>query len=1572
MKRILLFLSLICTIMLGHAQVVRIEFDECDRSMEPAISQAVSIDGRHGCHYVAYANPEELAAFEALNIPYEIDTTVLAAKGNIAAASSIAQMAGWNMYPNYSTFVAMMQNWAATYPNLCKLDTLGYSYNNHLILSLKISDNPFEEEAEPDFLYMSSMHGDEVTGMYFLLRLIDTLLTSYGVAEDLTYFVNNTQLYVIPDANPDGTYKGGDNYVWQPNSSSDLSGRYNGNGVDLNRTYPFPYAYSGTSAAGAMGSSTYQSQYNSTQIENKLMIQFMNSHHFVIALCMHGGAEIMNFPWDTYTSRQKAPADADWWTAMGNRFLNTLRTYTGSASTSSFPRNMYTGALSSTSTAGQCFGGDWYAIGGGWQDYSNFYNHIRAFTLEVSNDKCPYVRDTTIRSGWQNRTYHGAKTYWYYQKQSLINLMNEVHQGVHGFVVDSVTRVPLRAFIEVVNHDADSSQIYSRHVLGDYYRPIADGTYSFRASCPGYITKTYTGVTATYGTPTDLLIELVPEGWVPVEYTVTVESEDNTKGTVSGGGTYLGGQNATISATPTTGYEFDHWNDGNTDNPRVVAVSSDTSFTAYFSAETLTLTVLSEDNAKGTVSGGGDYVYGTTTAIEATPTEHYTFARWQDNNTNNPRSVTVTANATYTAYFNANNYTITVAPNNVAYGTASGSGTFAYGTTTSISATANTGYEFVQWSDGNTDNPRTITVEGNATYTAEFAAIQYTLTVLSEDNAKGTASGSGTFAYGATTTISATPNEHYTFARWNDENTDNPRTVTVTAVATYTAYFNANTYTVTATSANDLFGSVTGSGSYAYNTTATLTATAEEGYNFVSWNDGNTQNPRIITVVSDTALVATFEAGTYSLTVVPNNVAYGSADGSGNYIYGSSATISATPNEGYHFVEWNDGNTDNPRTVTVTGNAAYTATFAINSYTITVSPNNAAYGTTTGTGTYNHGESVTATATANSGYVFDRWSDGTTETPYVFTATQDLDLVAQFSSASQPATYYTLTVLPDNANHGTTYGSGSYQENSEVQISATANTGYTFTQWQDGNTDNPRTVTVTGEATYTAYFAAESYTLTVVPDDANHGTANGSGTYNYGEQVTISAVAAQGYTFTQWQDGNTQNPRTVTVTGEATYTASFATNSYQITVVPNVAAYGTTTGTGTYAYGTQVTIGATANAGYNFTGWNDGNTDNPRTITVTGTTTYTAIFSAESLTITVVPDDPAHGTTTGSGNYPYGSTAAITATAAEGYHFTQWNDGNTQSVRTVTVTASTTYTASFAANNYQITVIPNAANYGTTADTGTYAYGQQVTISATANEGHAFLQWADGNTDNPRTVTVTGNAVYTAVFTTSQYTLMVVPNEADYGTTTGSGVYNYGEQVTISATANNGHRFLRWDDGNTYAIRTVVVTGDATYTAIFETTEYTVNITPNSSTLGSTSGSGVYHYMDVVTAVATPVEGAHFERWSNGSTENPYIFNVTQNVTLIAIFASDHNGGNEGIEDIDGTPLFSLYPNPTTGNVSVQWSDEATATDIEVYNIYGQRLQTVPAGTTVIDLSDYVRGTYLLRVGGKVTKVVKM
>ena len=496
MKRLLFLLTFISAVMLGNAQVVRIQFEECDRSKEMAISKAVSIDRRVGCEYTAYANPQELEALEALGISYEVvSLPENEPKTSIAAATSVEQMEGWNMYPSYSTYVTMMQNWVANYPTICKLDTIGYTYNNHLMLCMKISDNPNETEAEPEFFYMSSMHGDEVTGFYFMLRLIDTLLSSYGTVDELTELVNTTQIYICPDVNPDGTYKEDDDHVWQPNSTSDLSGRYNGNGVDLNRTYPDPFN----------GTGTYEEQYAATEVENKAMIQYMNAHHFVMAGCMHGGAEILNFPWDSYTSTENSVADAAWWTAMGNRFVATLREHTGTASNNSntFPNNLYRtesigGNWWSQNYTEQCFGGDWYKIGGGWQDYSNWYNHIRAFTIEVSRTKCPAISGT-----W------GVKNYWEYQKYSLINMIGEVHQGVHGFVVDSVTREPLHAFIEVVDHDRDSSQIYSRKVLGDYYRMIADGTYTLRVSCPGYKTKTYRNIAVSYGNPTELTIELV-------------------------------------------------------------------------------------------------------------------------------------------------------------------------------------------------------------------------------------------------------------------------------------------------------------------------------------------------------------------------------------------------------------------------------------------------------------------------------------------------------------------------------------------------------------------------------------------------------------------------------------------------------------------------------------------------------------------------------------------------------------------------------------------------------------------------------------------------------------------------------------------------------------------------------------------------------------------------------------------------------------------------------------------------------------------------------------------------------
>jgi Flp pilus assembly protein protease CpaA len=109
-------------------------------------------------------------------------------------------------------------------------------------------------------------------------------------------------------------------------------------------------------------------------------------------------------------------------------------------------------------------------------------------------------------------------------------------------------------------------------------------------------------------------------------------------------------------------------------------------------------------------------------------------------------------------------------------------------------------------------------------------------------------------------------------------------------------------------------------------------------------------------------------------------------------------------------------------------------------------------------------------------------------------------------------------------------------------IEATANYGYHFTQWNDGNTNASRTVIVTADATYTAYFAAnepDTYTITALSANPDMGIVDGSGTYPAGTTVVLTARPFAGYHFLQWQDSDNTNPRTITVTADATYIATF-------------------------------------------------------------------------------------------------------------------------------------------------------------------------------------------------------------------------------------------------------------------------------------------------------------------------------------------------------------------------------------------------------------------------------------------------
>ena len=852
--------------------------------------------------------------------------------------------------------------------------------------------------------------------------------------------------------------------------------------------------------------------------------------------------------------------------------------------------------------------------------------------------------------------------------------------------------------------------------------------------------------------------------------------------------------------------------------------------------------------------------------------------------------------------------------------------------TARIAATANTGYHFLRWNDGNTANPRQITMTQDSSFTAIFVISNSYITVEANDPLLGTVSGTGLYGYNAPVTLTATAYDGYHFLRWNDGNTSNPRYMAAICDTSFTAIFVSNVSIITVNNANPGWGNVGGSGVYYYQNLVSLTATPLYGYHFAQWNDGNTLNPRTVTVAQDSSFTAYFAVNTYSIVGTSNSTAMGSVSGGGSYTYLHNMSLTATPAFGYHFVQWNDQNTDNPRTITVTRDSSFTAQFAANSYTITSEPNDPTMGSAYGSGAYNYNTTATLTAVAEYGYHFTQWSDGVTDNPRTVTVQHAATYTAQFAINS-----YILTVQSSNPAIGTTSGSGSYNYLTPVNITANPNAGYHFSQWSDGNTANPRLVSVTRNATYTAQFAINSYAVSTTSSNSSMGGTSGSGTYSHGSTATLTATAFYGYHFVQWQDGNTDNPRSIVVNDSAHYTAHFAANSYLITAGSSNVTLGSTTGGGSYNYLSQVALTAVPVPHYHFTMWNDSVADNLRTVTVTRDTTFTAHFAIDRHTVSVRTTDALQGTTSGNDTVDYGTAIWINATAHYGYHFTQWSDGNSSNPRRVVVQQDTLFTALFAPNQYTATCQTGDNLRGTVDNAGgQYDYLTRLTFTATPRYGYHFLRWSNGSTENPINLTLTADTTLTALFAPDIYCLALASSDTTLGTVQGSGNYEYLTQTTITATAAPHCHFVQWSDGSTTNPRLVTLTRDTTFTALFEQyQQFHITATANDSLRGTVQGSGLYYLGGTATLTATAAAHYYFAGWSDGITSNPRMVTVTGDMAFTALFepvmytltitANDYAMGS-----VSGT---GSYPYGSTVNIAAQpfdnysfisWSDGST------------------------------------------------
>ena len=235
------------------------------------------------------------------------------------------------------------------------------------------------------------------------------------------------------------------------------------------------------------------------------------------------------------------------------------------------------------------------------------------------------------------------------------------------------------------------------------------------------------------------------------------------------------------------------------------------------------VTATVNNETMGSVAGAGEYAEGTTVTLTATANEGYKFVNWtvgEETSTENPLTLTVAGNIAVTANFEAlAAYTVAATANNEALGTVAGAGTYYDGATITLTATANTGAQFVNWTVGEetlTENPLTLTANKDYTVVANFEALKYTVAALTNDAAKGTVEGAGTYTYGEEVVLKAVPAEGYKLLYWSDRVEDAERTITVAGNTTLSAYFvkeyTSVSYTVEKVWENTNVPSATGNG----------------------------------------------------------------------------------------------------------------------------------------------------------------------------------------------------------------------------------------------------------------------------------------------------------------------------------------------------------------------------------------------------------------------------------------------------------------------------------------------------------------------------------------------------------------------------------------------------------------------------------------------------------------------------------------------------------------------------------------------------------------------------------------
>ena len=469
---------------------------------------------------------------------------------------------------------------------------------------------------------------------------------------------------------------------------------------------------------------------------------------------------------------------------------------------------------------------------------------------------------------------------------------------------------------------------------------------------------------------------------------------------------------------------------------------------------------------------------------------------------------------------------------------------------------------------------------------------------------------------------------------------------------------------------------------------------------------------------------------------------------------------------------------------------------------ILVSPTGVA--TSMGEGIYNEGATATLSlADITTGYSFNEWTGGASgnSNPLNILISSNTTVTANFTLNK-----YQLVV--SGGSGGSVSGSGTFDHGTTAPILATPEQGYSFSGWSGqgiaSTSATTTTVSMTDNRTITASFTPRNYSITAIVSPESTGLVSGTGNYQFGEDVTLTATPTlDGYSFESWSGdiNSTLNPLTVNVDSNLSLTANFSLNTYSLTVSAGTG--GTVSGEGNFPYGTLAVISADPETGYSFNGWMGNGITDPdstsTTVEMTENRTISASFAVNRFSLKVLSSTG--GSISGNGNFSHGSTPSITATPDEGFYFTGWLGEGVEEpnalISTILMTEDRIATAIFSPNVYTLNLASSGS--GEVLGEGNYTHGQIVSITATPKNGYQFETWSgniDGNLSSPsRTIIMDSNKSISAQFIPveeNNFVLSILSNPVTGGSSFGSGTYSPNTIAPITAEPLTGYEFVSW------------------------------------------------------------------------------------------------------------------------------------------------------------------------------------